>query len=81
MRHIMKNEYIKRIKIISGWLIMSVSSLFIIYGLWLIIGSTIYAFKVGPNSGSGLGQMFGFVISIISAGSFLVGYFLKKGEL
>lgn len=81
MTSIIYNVYVKRIKILCGWFIMIIATLFIIYASWLIIGSTIYALKVGPNSGSGLGQIFGFVILVISSGSFLVGYFLKKGQL
>jgi len=64
-----------------GIIIVVIAFPFVLYSLWLIIGSSLYALKTGPNSGSGLGQMFGLVGLIFSAGILLVGYFLFKGDI
>ena len=69
------------VKKIIGVLIVIIGSVFVLYSLWFVIGSTIYAIKMGPNSGSSLGQAFGIVGLLISSGILLLGRYFFKGDV
>lgn len=74
-----KNTMIK-IKKFFGVLILIIAIPLLLYAIWLIVGSTIYAIKEGQDSGSGMGQMFGIISFLFFCGLTYVGYYLLTGK-
>lgn len=64
-----------------GWAITIGATLAFLYHLWIFIGSTIHAIRVGANSGTGLGQVFGVVGIVIFGGLIVLGCAIIKKKL
>ena len=64
-----------------GWLIIIGATLAFLYHLWIFLDSTIYAIKVGPNSGTGLGQVFGIVGVFVFGGLIVLGYIIIRRKI
>lgn len=66
---------------VVGWAVVIGATLAFIYHLWIFIGATIHAVRIGANSGTGLGQVFGVVGIIVFGGLILFGYTIIKKKL
>ena len=66
---------------IVGWLIIIGATLAFLYHLWIFLDSTIHTIRIGSNSGTGLGQVFGIVGIFIFGGLIALGYAIIRRKI
>ncbi len=57
------------------------ATLAFLYHLWIFIESTVHAIRIGANSGTGLGQVFGLVGIFIFGGLIILGCAIIKRKI